>query len=432
MHYLLFTVGTIGDLNPYLGIGAVLRRGGNRVSVLTNAAHQPQVEAAGLACIPLAGDIAGSYIDQPGFFHPSRSWKMALEHCFAGPMRQTYNTIAGCASREPVAVVSAAWGFGARIAHEKLGTPLITIHLEPHNIRSLHQSGKMPPPMMMGSYIPRWFKRLQFWVADRCFIDPRIAPQVNQFRRELGLPARQRLLAEWWNSPQQIIGMYPEWFAPPQPDWPGQIELAGFPRCDTLPLPATGSGAIDFAARTRPLVFTAGSNRLDANGFFATAIACCQQLDRCGVLLTRQEVAIPAGLKDRVRRFDYVAFEKLLPHAAALVHHGGAGTAAAALRCGVPQLVSPTVHGTPDIASRLKQLGVAAVVRPARFKPATVYPLLERLLKNAATARCCQLYQQKMADDKSLERACEIIERIARTNACASGAAQRKNGQQTV
>jgi len=422
MRYLLFTVGTIGDLNPYLWIGAALKQAGHNVSLITSAPHRAIVENEGLECLELDDNIAAAYVDHPDFFQPAATWKLALKHCFVGPMRQTYATIKDYASREEVALVSAAWGFGARIAAEKLGLPLVTIHLEPHNIRSVHQSPLMPP-LLMGRYVPRWFKQLQFLIADRFFIDPEIAPAVNRFRQELGLPPVKRLLAEWWNSPQKIIGMYPGWFSLPQPDWPAQLELAGFPNAlEKQPSqqaaqqaaqqqPAESCAAVQFARQNQPLVFTAGSNRQRAKEHFATAVACCKQLGRCGVLLTKEKIDIPAAQQQQVKQFEYVAFDSLLPHAAAIVHHAGAGTTAAALRWGVPQLVTPGVHGTPDIARRLQQLGAGRIVHAGRFQPATVSAALHGLLADKSIALQCKSLQLKMADENATQRACDIIQK---------------------
>ena len=37
---------------------------------------------------------------------------------------------------------------------------------------------------------------------------------------------------QWWHSPQCVLGLWPEWFGPIVPDWPGQTRLCGFPLYD--------------------------------------------------------------------------------------------------------------------------------------------------------------------------------------------------------
>lgn len=408
MHYLLFTVGTDGDLNPYLGIGVELRRRGHRVTLLTNPGYEPIVAASGLDFVPI-GDSAQleAYIRHPDYFDPTKSWKLAIDACFLGPMRQTYEVIADRASREQVSVVSAPWGFGAKIAHEKLGTPLITVHLEPHNIRSLTRTGVMPPPMMVGDWVPKWAKRAQFWIADRWFVDPRLCPPVNRFRRELDLPAASRLTDRWWNSPSRIIGLFPDWLVPPQPDWPPHLDLAGFPLWDRSDTKKSPAAAISFATERQPIVFTAGSNNQYADRFLATAMQTCRAMKRAGLLISHSRVDPP---DDSIRQFSYVSFSEVLPHAAAIVHHGGAGTSAQALSAGIPQLVLPSIHGTPDFAARLKRIGVAAVLRPDRFTPRRATRVLSRLLASPTVRENCEQYRDRMRSSDGIGRACDLIE----------------------
>jgi len=416
MHYLLFTVGTFGDLNPYLGLGEVLHRRGHQVTLMTNPQYESTVRETGLRFVPV-GELArlDYYLNHPDFFNASRSWKLALDICYLGPMRATYHAIEERFVPGETVVVSASWGFGARIAQEKLGVPLVTVHLEPHNIRSMYQTGVMPPPMVLKDWVPHWLKRFQFWIADRIFVDPRVGPQVNAFRRELNLPPVKRLLFEWWNSPQQMIGMYPKWLVPPQPDWPSQLRLSGFPLWDRNKLNKTPAAEVrNFVESGEPpIVFTAGSNNVHARHFFATAVESCQQLDRRAILVTRDADHVPQHFPDTIRRFAYVPFSELLPHAAAFVHHGGAGTSAQALAAGVPQLVMPTVHGTPEFASRLKRLGVAETLKPSAFQTKAVTRAIQRLIESTQVAQLCRQYREQMCSENGIEQACNWIEQFA-------------------
>jgi UDP:flavonoid glycosyltransferase YjiC (YdhE family) len=70
----------------------------------------------------------------------------------------------------------------------------------------------------------------------------------------------------------------------------------------------------------------------------------------------------------------------LFPRAAAVVHQGGAGTLAQALRAGRPMLVVPHAHDQPDNAARVTRLGVARTIRPRAYRGRRVARELERLL----------------------------------------------------
>ena len=88
-------------------------------------------------------------------------------------------------------------------------------------------------------------------------LDPTVAPQLNQWRRELGLPPVTRVFRDWIHSPQRVIGLFPDWFGVPQPDWPASLRLTGFPLFDdhgSTDLPASLSKFLD--GGPPPLLFT--------------------------------------------------------------------------------------------------------------------------------------------------------------------------------
>jgi UDP:flavonoid glycosyltransferase YjiC (YdhE family) len=133
--------------------------------------------------------------------------------------------------------------------------------------------------------------------------------------------------------------MFPEWFGPRQIDWPEQTEFAGFPLWDEKGYTAVAPELEDFLrAGEPPIVFTPGTAHTHADRFWKAAIDACQQLGRRGMLLTRHAEQIPSRLPEGVRHFDFAPFSQVLPHSAAIVHHGGIGTMSQGLAAGIPQV----------------------------------------------------------------------------------------------
>ena len=225
-------------------------------------------------------------------------------------------------------------------------------------------------------------------------------------------------MSDWWHSPQRVIGLFPDWFAPAQPDWPAQTVLTGFPLYDergATPLPRELETFLADArsADDAPIVFAAGSGNRQATAFFAAAAEACRRLGRRGVLLTRFPQQLPTTLPAGVRHVAYAPFSAVLPHAAALVHHGGIGTAAQALAAGCPHLVMPMTFDQPDNAARLERLGVARSVRPAAFTGDAVARALDALLGSADVARACGEIAGRFAGIDPVTRTCELIEEMA-------------------
>src|SRR5262249_37955725 len=61
---------------------------------------------------------------------------------------------------------------------------------------------------------------------------------------------------------------------------------------------------------------------------------------------------------------DEAPHDRLLPLCSGIVHHGGAGTTAAALQAGLPQVIVPHMADQPFWADRMARLGVAVEVVP--------------------------------------------------------------------
>jgi UDP:flavonoid glycosyltransferase YjiC (YdhE family) len=314
---------------------------------------------------------------------------------------------------EPGRTVVAASGiaFGARIAHERLGVPLATVHLQPIMLRSVIRPACFGFPDMIGS-LPRPLRRLYLRAVDRLLIDPLLAGGTNAFRAELGLPPVSRLFNHWMHSPQLIIGLFPEWYAPQQPDWPPHVALTGFPLWDEGEMASPSPGLEEFlAAGEPPIVFTAGSAMTQGERFFQVSAEICRTTGRRGIFLTQFPEQLPTTLPGGVRHFDYIPFSAVLPRAAILVHHGGIGTTAQAIAAGVPQLVVPSAHDQPDNAIRIRRLGLGEFLLPGSYTTANVVKLLP-YLTTSRIGQNCRRRAAQMSVDRPLETTCRLIEEL--------------------
>src|SRR5690606_39115419 len=153
----------------------------------------------------------------------------------------------------------------------------------------------------------------------------------NELRGRLGLAPVRRVLATQLESPRLTLAMFPEWYAPRQPDWPATLEQCDFPLFDAAEGERAPPPVEEFLdGGDAPIVFTPGSAMRFGHRFFEAAVGACERLGRRGVLLTRHREQVPVPLPSGVACFDYAPLSAVLPRAAALVHHGGIGTTAAA------------------------------------------------------------------------------------------------------
>jgi UDP:flavonoid glycosyltransferase YjiC (YdhE family) len=414
MKVLIVTLGSHGDVHPFCGLGVALRGRGHDVTVMANDYFRPLIERAGLLAGPAVGtaDEYRALMDLPDLWHPRRSTKLIMDLAARG-LQTVYDPVVSYANQNPgCVVIASSLGFAVRCAQDKLGFPMATIHLSPF-LRTIHA-----PPKLPGLFMPRWmpmWMRARLWEgADRFVLDPMIAPALNAFRAQHGLPPASGILSNWLHSPDRLIGMWPPWFAPMQPDWPPQTVLTGFPLWDERGLEPLDENLLRFLdAGDAPIAFTPGSAMAQGQLFFAAAVDACRRLGRRGILLTRQSSQMPAHLPPSMIHIPFAPFSGLLPRCAALVHHGGIGTTSQSLRAGTPQLVMAMAHDQPDNADRAVKLGVAATIKRRKFTGRNVARALAALLsKPALHDRCAEVAGRFVGHDALTETAM-VIERMS-------------------
>jgi len=261
---------------------------------------------------------------------------------------------------------------------------------------------------------PKVAKRLCLGLMDK-LADLKVGPGLNEFRASVGLAPVRHVASRWWHSPQRVVGLFPDWYAAPQPDWPPQAVLTGFPLYDEqgvtgLPAYLEAFLAEAAAAGDPPVAFVPGSFNRQAHRFFAAAADACGRLRCRGILLTRYPEQLPSQLPCGVVHAGYAPFSALLPHVAALVHHGGIGTCAQALASGRPQLVMPMAFDQPDNAARLARLGVGSALPPKRFTGASVARELDTRLGSSAVAGRSAEIARRFEGINPVSRTCDLIE----------------------
>src|SRR5215208_6109875 len=210
---LLCTIGSAGDVNPFIAIGQNLVKRGFRVVLVTSQYFEAQARSAGLEFFGLGtSEDYQSIIQDPDLWSPDKGFKVFADRVVFPIMEPAYEIIAGF---DPSTTILIAQGqfFAAHIAHEKLGFPFITIHLQPAAFRSVHEFPLLPirlPPLLI---------RGLFILIDALLLDKLFAPNINRFRLRLGLPAINKIFGGWMHSQQKNLGLFPEWFAQPQADW---------------------------------------------------------------------------------------------------------------------------------------------------------------------------------------------------------------------
>ena len=408
---ILPTIGSAGDVHPVIALGLALQRRGHRATVLTNPLFQELIEQQGLGFFPLGTlEDARATIADPDLWHPRKGFEVVARRAILPSMPAAYRYIEQHADSSTI-VAASGIALGARIAQERLGVAMATVHLQPGIIRSLVDQG-MSGNIRISAAQPMWFKRAFFRFADWFLIDRALKKTVNEFRRSLGLPPVDRIMHRWLHSTRLVIGFFPDWFAPPQPDWPSRTHLVGFPLWDSKSA-ALPADALEFlAAGAPPVVFTPGSAGATMHRYFKESVAAVRAAGVRAMLVTNYPEQIPANLPAGVKTFGYLPFSGLLPRAAMLVYHGGIGTLAQTIKAGIPHLVVPNGHDQFDNAFRINHLGLGRGIPQSRYRAGRVADAIKTLLGDSELQARARNYATRVDGDASVARACELLEGI--------------------
>jgi rhamnosyltransferase subunit B len=414
MKFILSPLGSAGDVHPMIGLGEALRDRGHEVVMVVNGYFEELTRRVGLQYVEFGSrELFLELANHPDLWHPRRAFSYLFEVGVKPWMREQHRIIAEHFTPDKTILIGSCLGIGARIAHDHLRVPLVTLHMQPAVLWSRFKPPILPGPMRLQQGAPGWLRNWCYRVAERFLLNPVAVPAINEFRRELSLPPIARL-TDYWHSPQFILCLFPDWFAPVQPDWPRPIELTHFPLWDERGISEFPLDLEEFlAAGEPPIAFTPGSAMMFGKPFFHAAAEACRRLKRRGLLLSRFTEHLPSDLPEGVRHVAYAPFSQLLPRCAATVHHGGIGSTAQGLSAGIPQLIMPMAHDQPDNAWRLKRLGVGDWLRPAAFRPASVAAKLDQLLHSSAVAESCRHVAARFVGRNGLQEACVALEEFA-------------------
>src|SRR5205823_6499514 len=130
--YLLIPVGSAGDVYPFIGIGLELKRRGHSVLLLTNAYFQSLIERNGLGFAPLGtAEEFQKTLEDPDLWDSHRGFGVVARSGLVPFLRPMYDFIVRNNHPGSMVVVGSLLALGARLAQEKLGVPLVSLHLQP-------------------------------------------------------------------------------------------------------------------------------------------------------------------------------------------------------------------------------------------------------------------------------------------------------------
>lgn len=415
MRILLQTLGTRGDVQPFIALGVRLKARGHEVTVSTGLGFENEIEAAGLAAEPIGVDFRAllqtAKIKEAmrTFRGKVRAWResgdMTARQCDdqweiglrLRPDLIVYNPKAFLApwiARE----------VGARAAVPAVMQPIGPVTGDFPMIglprASFGRAGNRLSHRLANALISLALRRaLGVWRARRPEID--IEPSAKLLRGYLasgGIPPRLHAYSRHlvprpgdWNEAERVTGY---WFGEPGEAWEPPEALARFLQSGPPPV------YVGFGSMTAP----------DAEDAAALVVEALRMAGRRGIVATGWGALRPENAGEDIHVIDGAPHDWLFRRCAAVVHHGGAGTTHEGLRWGRPSVVCPVFGDQPFWGHRVAASGAGPTSIPAsRLSSRGLAAAIEAALSPTMCARARSI-GEAIRSEAGAESAAAVLE----------------------
>jgi UDP:flavonoid glycosyltransferase YjiC (YdhE family) len=407
------TVGSRGDVQPYVALGLGLQCAGHTVKIITDPLFESFICRQGLDFAPIRADPRQALQDDVrkigGNPFLLARW---IERQF-NPLARSFMEDLLAASTGTDAILYSVLAFAATHVASARKIPALPVYLHPVNPTryfSSPGSAGFPAWLPFRGQLNWWSFRSSnlvfFWIVRKT---------IDQCRREvLGLPpVPWKVYASLDTAKSPLIYGYSPHVIPKPPDWGDWLHVTGYWFLEQTAGWQPPAALLDFLQAGPPPVYIGFGSMLEwkVAHFTRLVVDALQNLGLRAILHEGWGELGAGDLPDNLFGVQNVPHDWLFPQMAALVHHGGAGTTAAGLRAGVPAVIVPFFADQPFWGERLRQLGVGPAPIPRRKLTAEnlTLALRQAVSDPALRQRAAELGQQ-IRLEAGVDNAVRLIE----------------------
>jgi sterol 3beta-glucosyltransferase len=370
MRITILTIGTRGDVQPFVALGLGLQQAGHTVQLAAPAIFESFVRSYGLNFAPLCYDPHNFMAGEQGQAHLKSGQNpiaMSLEWTKSfRPLIERFLAESWSICQETEAIICSVWHFGGVHIAEKLGVPCYFADAHPLSPTQQFPIFISPQGLRLGSA----YNQLTYKLVEEIFWQL-IRPAINQWRVDiLGLPALPRFGAgaALGRNRLPILCHYSPSVVPKPADWSDLNHITGYWFMDKSSDWQPPTDLVDFLANGLPPVYVGFGSMFshDPEALASLVVKALALSGQRGILVTGWGGLSNADLPDCVFKIDEIPHDWLFPQVAAVVHHGGGGTTGAGLRAGVPSVLVPFFADQPSWGHRVANLGVGTAPIPLK------------------------------------------------------------------
>ena len=398
MNITIVALGSSGDVYPTLALGLGLKKAGARVCLAAHPLFENDIRNRGVEFSPIHTLLRQSLALSPNSLYPARTLDpfrfLGLKKGHITPIMESIVKDIRSACQDADLILYNMLGLPAHYFAKQMGIKACPICLQP-----LGRTKGFPSPVISSSIpVPKMFNVASYWVVEKC---------MNMFLRNSGqLKGRQsfqNLIQELYSQNIPVLHGFSSRVLPKPSDWSKSMHITGYWFLDT---PRDWEPPSDLGAflqkGSAPVCVGFGSmNDPDITGIVRKAVQGVLQAGHRVILLTGWS---EQAFKDLASPDLYVAnsipHDWLFPKVSAVVHHGGAGTTAAAIKAGVPSVIIPFFFDQGFWADRLEKLGAGPpLLSKKALNPGAMAVRINKALDDSSIHEklewlCCQVNKE--------------------------------------
>lgn len=407
MKVFINTLGSRGDVQPFVALGQGLQAAGHSVTICTSERFAPFITEHGLGYGYMNDDflkLVDSDAGRETMEKTTNIWEMIQSYRRligqVGPLQREMlrDSWQAAQAAEPDLIVFHPKAYGGPHFAEKLGIPVMVALPVPLIVPTAEHPTVGFPDLGIG-----WYNRFTYRVVNR-LTTAGVGRYVKAWRAEAGLPPLRRgvgLMDHPTGATMPVLHAVSPQVYPRPHEWPDHAIMNGYwvlEEDDDWAPPAELETFL--AAGDAPVYVGFGSMAgRDPERLAGIVIEALQQAGVRGVIATGWGGLNADDLPDTLFKIEQAPHEALFPRMAAVVHHGGAGTTAAGLRAGRPTIICPFIADQPLWGERVNQLGVGTPPIPQ---------------KQLTAEKLAQAIRKVMTDDTMRQKAAALGEKLRR------------------
>lgn len=409
MRFALAAYGTRGDVEPCAAVGLELMRRGHDVRMAVAPAYVALVKSTGISAAAY-----GPESKDEAFIR--NLWKMHSPTKLIREAKQTFNqgwaelgrTLTNLADGADLLLTHATYFRVAANVAEYYDIPWAALNHLP-----TRPNGQIGFPSIP-TIAPLMRSAMRFgWRTYH-----RITQEANDSQRhELGLPTYSLHQKSQSHDVLEIQAYDSLCFPGLAAEWTDWAEQRPFVGALTMELATDADEEIAawIAAGTPPIYFGFGSTPLQSSAdTLAMIVAACAELGERALIQAGVDDSTRIPCPDRIKFVDHVNYTSVLPACRAIVHHGGAGTMAAGMRAGIPQLILWTWADQPLWATQVKRLKIGLGRRLAKTTQKSLIADLDAILLPEYATRAHEIATQTTSPADSASTTADLLEQVVR------------------